>query len=202
MRGLADKVYFLPVTPEYVERVINYERPDGVLLAFGGQTALNCGIQLWKNGTFEKYNTRVCSGNLWIRMPGVGLVSDGGGSCGAVANNFYCKFYLLFVFNYWCQLYFDFISWFPDTIKLIMLFIFYFQSDIGFLKSYLLIVSWQVFGTPVQSIVDTEDREIFSRKLAEINEMCCPNIACITVEQVLEVCAFPITVSLNYQFTS
>ena len=100
MKGLADKVYFLPVTPEYVERVLEYERPDGVLLAFGGQTALNCGVELWKGGVFEKYGVNV-------------------------------------------------------------------------------------YGTPVQAIVDTEDREIFSRKLAEINETCCPNIACTTLEEVL-----------------
>jgi len=42
--GLADKIYFLPVTPEFVEKVIEKERPDGILLAFGGQTALNCGV--------------------------------------------------------------------------------------------------------------------------------------------------------------
>ncbi|EGD82423.1 carbamoylphosphate synthase [Salpingoeca rosetta] len=101
MKGLADKVYFLPVTPEYVEKVLEYERPDGVLLAFGGQTALNCGVKLWEAGIFDKYNVKV-------------------------------------------------------------------------------------YGTPVQAIVDTEDREIFSRKLAEISEMCCPNIACTTVEQVLQ----------------
>lgn len=58
-KGLADKVYFLPITPEYVEQVIRSERPDGVLLTFGGQTALNCGIQLEKNGVFDKYNVRV-----------------------------------------------------------------------------------------------------------------------------------------------
>jgi len=81
--GIADKVYFLPVTPEFVERVIEKERPDGVFLSFGGQTALNCGVALYKNKIFEKYGVRV-------------------------------------------------------------------------------------LGTPVQSIIDTEDREIFNKKLSEI----------------------------------
>ena len=82
--GIADKVYFLPVTPDFVERVIEKERPDGVFLSFGGQTALNCGVALYKSGIFEKYNVKV-------------------------------------------------------------------------------------LGTPVQSIIDTEDREIFNQKLAEID---------------------------------
>ncbi|KPV63707.1 MAG: Pyruvate carboxylase subunit A [Candidatus Bathyarchaeota archaeon BA2] len=56
---LAGKVYLLPVTPEYVEKVIEKERPDGILLGFGGQTALNCGVQLAKRGVFEKYNVKV-----------------------------------------------------------------------------------------------------------------------------------------------
>uniref|UniRef100_A0A8B9J9G6 Carbamoyl-phosphate synthetase 2, aspartate transcarbamylase, and dihydroorotase n=1 Tax=Astyanax mexicanus TaxID=7994 RepID=A0A8B9J9G6_ASTMX len=58
-KGLADKVYFLPITPEYVTQVIKNERPDGVLLTFGGQTALNCGVELTKQGVLEKYNVRV-----------------------------------------------------------------------------------------------------------------------------------------------
>lgn len=82
--GIADKVYFLPVTPDFVERVIEKERPDGVFLSFGGQTALNCGVALYKDKVFEKYGVRV-------------------------------------------------------------------------------------LGTPVQSIIDTEDREIFNRKLSEID---------------------------------
>ncbi|MCF2551489.1 carbamoyl-phosphate synthase (glutamine-hydrolyzing) large subunit [Bacteroides caecigallinarum] len=57
--GVADKIYFLPVTPYFVEKVIAKERPDGVLLSFGGQTALNCGVALYKEGIFEKYDTRV-----------------------------------------------------------------------------------------------------------------------------------------------
>ncbi len=56
---LADKIYFLPVTPYFVEKVIAKERPDGILLSFGGQTALNCGTELFLSGVFEKYNVRV-----------------------------------------------------------------------------------------------------------------------------------------------
>ncbi len=57
--NIADRVYFLPVTPEFVEKVIAKERPDGILLAFGGQTALNCGVALFKAGVLEKYNVQV-----------------------------------------------------------------------------------------------------------------------------------------------
>ena len=57
--GFADKIYFLPVTPYFVEKVIEKERPDGILLAFGGQTALNCGVALYQSGVFEKYGLRV-----------------------------------------------------------------------------------------------------------------------------------------------
>ncbi len=57
--GIADKVYFLPVTPHFVEEVIKKERPDGLFLSFGGQTALNCGIQLHHDGILEKYNVTV-----------------------------------------------------------------------------------------------------------------------------------------------
>ncbi len=56
---VADKIYFLPVTPYFVERVLEKEKPDGILLAFGGQTALNCGVALYKEGILEKYNVRV-----------------------------------------------------------------------------------------------------------------------------------------------
>ena len=55
----ADKIYFLPVTPYFVEKVIEKERPDGILLSFGGQTALNCGVQLFQNKVLEKYNLKV-----------------------------------------------------------------------------------------------------------------------------------------------
>ncbi|MDP3451846.1 MAG: carbamoyl-phosphate synthase (glutamine-hydrolyzing) large subunit [Bacteroidales bacterium] len=57
--GVADKIYFLPVTPYFVEEVIKKEKPQGILLAFGGQTALNCGVELYKSGVFEKYNLKV-----------------------------------------------------------------------------------------------------------------------------------------------
>ncbi len=57
--GFADKIYFLPVTPYFVERVIEKERPDGILLSFGGQTALNCGVELFESGVLEKYGVKV-----------------------------------------------------------------------------------------------------------------------------------------------
>ena len=57
--GVADKIYFLPITPFFVEKVIQKENPDGLLLAFGGQTALNCGVKLFEAGTLEKYNLKV-----------------------------------------------------------------------------------------------------------------------------------------------
>ena len=57
--GVADQIYFLPITPFFVEKVIQKEKPDGILLAFGGQTALNCGVQLFRMGILDKYNLRV-----------------------------------------------------------------------------------------------------------------------------------------------
>ena len=96
--GVADKIYFLPVTPYFVEKVIDKERPDGVLLSFGGQTALNCGVALYKEGVFEKYGTRV-------------------------------------------------------------------------------------LGTPVQAIMDTEDRELFVKKLDEIYVKTIKSEACENIEQ-------------------
>ena len=57
--GFADKIYFLPVTPYFVEKVIKKENPDGILLAFGGQTALNCGVELYRTGILERYNVEV-----------------------------------------------------------------------------------------------------------------------------------------------
>lgn len=57
--GVADQIYFLPVQPYFVERVIEKERPDGILLSFGGQTALNCGVELYRSGVLEKYNVKV-----------------------------------------------------------------------------------------------------------------------------------------------
>src|SRR3990167_4301614 len=58
-RSLADKIYFLPVTPYFVEQVIAKEKPDGILLSFGGQTALNCGVELFKKKIFDKYKVKV-----------------------------------------------------------------------------------------------------------------------------------------------
>lgn len=57
--GVADKIYFLPVTPFFVEKVIAKEQPHGILLSFGGQTALNCGVELYENGILDKYNVQV-----------------------------------------------------------------------------------------------------------------------------------------------
>ena len=57
--GFADKIYFLPVTPYFVERVIAKEQPDGILLAFGGQTALNCGVELYRSGVLDQYHVEV-----------------------------------------------------------------------------------------------------------------------------------------------
>ncbi|MDE5894488.1 MAG: carbamoyl phosphate synthase large subunit, partial [Muribaculum intestinale] len=57
--GIADTIYFLPVTPYFVEKVIEKERPDGILLAFGGQTALNCGVELQQSGVLDKYGVKV-----------------------------------------------------------------------------------------------------------------------------------------------
>src|SRR3989338_5936042 len=56
---LADKVYFLPVNLFFAEKVIEKEKPDGILLGFGGQTALNCGVELYRKGIFGKYNVKV-----------------------------------------------------------------------------------------------------------------------------------------------
>ena len=57
--GVADTVYFLPITPFFVEKVIQKEKPDGILLAFGGQTALNCGTELYQSGVLDKYDVKV-----------------------------------------------------------------------------------------------------------------------------------------------
>ncbi len=57
--GIADRIYFLPVTPFFVEKVIAKERPQGILLSFGGQTALNCGVELYRSGVLEKYGVKV-----------------------------------------------------------------------------------------------------------------------------------------------
>ena len=96
--GVADQIYFLPVQPYFVERVIEKERPDGIFLAFGGQTALNCGVELYRSGVLDKYDV-------------------------------------------------------------------------------------QVLGTPVQAIMDTEDRELFVERLNEINVKTIKSEACESIEQ-------------------
>merc|ERR1711892_476556 len=99
-KGLADKVYLLPVTPEYVEQVIKSERPDGILLTFGGQTALNCGVEMNKNQVFEKYGVRI-------------------------------------------------------------------------------------LGTPIRSIIETEDRKLFAQRIAEVGEQVAPSVIVENIEEAL-----------------
>lgn len=114
--GVADKIYYLPVTPEFVEQVIEKERPEGILLSFGGQTALNCGVALYKSGVLEKYNVKV-------------------------------------------------------------------------------------LGTPVQAIIDTEDREIFAGKLAEINVRTPRSIAAGNMEEAfaaVDKLGFPVIIRAAY----
>uniref|UniRef100_A0A8C4SEV3 carbamoyl-phosphate synthase (ammonia) n=1 Tax=Erpetoichthys calabaricus TaxID=27687 RepID=A0A8C4SEV3_ERPCA len=96
----ADSVYFLPVTPEFVTEIIKAERPDGILLSMGGQTALNCGVELFKSGILQRYGV-------------------------------------------------------------------------------------QVLGTPIESIIATEDRQVFANKLKEIEEKIAPSIAVESVEEAL-----------------
>jgi len=113
---LADKIYFLPVTPYFVEKVIAKERPGGILLSFGGQTALNCGTRLFLDGIFEKYNVKV-------------------------------------------------------------------------------------LGTPVRAIMDTEDRELFVKKLAEIDIATPRSIAVNSPEKALEAAGklgFPVIIRAAY----
>ena len=113
---IADKIYFLPVTAHFVEKVIQKERPDGILLAFGGQTALNCGVELFRKGILEKYNI-------------------------------------------------------------------------------------QVVGTPVQSIINTEDREIFAGILREIDVLTPKSIACESIEAArvaAEKLGFPLIIRAAY----
>ena len=66
--GVADQIYFLPVTPYFVEKVIEKERPQGILLAFGGQTALNCGVELYRQGVFQKYGVQVLGTPVQVIM--------------------------------------------------------------------------------------------------------------------------------------
>ena len=114
--GVADQIYFLPVQPYFVEEVIKKERPDGILLSFGGQTALNCGVELYRQGILEKYNVKV-------------------------------------------------------------------------------------LGTPVQAIMDTEDRELFVQKLDEINVKTIKSEACETMEQTCKAAAelgYPVIIRAAY----
>ena len=114
--GVADQIYFLPVTPFFVEKVIAKERPDGIMLAFGGQTALNCGVELYKSGILEKYDL-------------------------------------------------------------------------------------QVLGTPVQAIMDTEDRELFVEKLHEIDVKTIKSEACENIEQACKAAqalGYPIIIRAAY----
>ena len=115
-QGFADKIYFLPVTPYFVEKVIAKEKPQGILLAFGGQTALNCGVKLYEQGILEKYNLKV-------------------------------------------------------------------------------------LGTPVRAIMDTEDRELFVKKLDEIDVRTIKSEAVNTVEDALqaaEALGYPVIVRAAY----
>ena len=114
--GVADRIYFLPVTPLFVEKVIEKERPQGIMLAFGGQTALNCGVELFQSGILEKYNL-------------------------------------------------------------------------------------QVLGTPVEAIMNTEDRELFIGKLNEINVKTIKSEACETIEQARQAAAelgYPVILRAAY----
>ena len=115
-KGIADRVYFLPVTSYFVERIIEKEKPEGILLAFGGQTALNCGIELHKNKVLEKYNVKV-------------------------------------------------------------------------------------LGTPVQAIIDTEDRDIFIEKLNEINVKTARSQAAENIEEAIDAAEklnYPVIVRAAY----
>ena len=114
--GVADQIYFLPVQPYFVEEVIKKERPDGILLSFGGQTALNCGVELYRNGILDKYDVKV-------------------------------------------------------------------------------------LGTPVQAIIDTEDRELFVEKLDEIGVKTIKSEACENMEQARKAAAelgYPVIIRAAY----
>uniref|UniRef100_A0A182P0V3 ATP-grasp domain-containing protein n=1 Tax=Anopheles epiroticus TaxID=199890 RepID=A0A182P0V3_9DIPT len=100
-KGLADKVYFLPITSYYVEQVIKAERPGGVLLTFGGQTALNCGVEMERAGLFARYGVRI-------------------------------------------------------------------------------------MGTPIRSIIETEDRKLFAQRVAEIGEQVAPSAAVTSIQEALD----------------
>ena len=114
--GVADKVYFQPVTTNFVERIIEKERPDGILLSFGGQTALNCGVELYERGVLQKYNV-------------------------------------------------------------------------------------EVLGTPLKAIIDTEDRELFVKRLDEIGVKTIKSVACSTLEEVRKAASelgFPVILRAAY----
>lgn len=114
--GSADKIYFLPITPYFVEKVIKKEKPQGILLAFGGQTALNCGVQLFEQGILNKYNV-------------------------------------------------------------------------------------QVLGTPVQAIMDTEDRELFVKKLDQINVKTIKSMAVGTIDDAAKAASelgYPVIIRAAY----
>ncbi len=115
-KDMADKVYFQPVTPEIVERIIAKERPDGILLSFGGQTALNCGVELYRRGVLDRYGV-------------------------------------------------------------------------------------SVLGTPVQAIIDTEDRHRFVKRLDEIGVKTIKSVACQTMEEVqraVQELGFPVILRAAY----
>ena len=115
-QGIADTVYFQPVKPDFVERIIEKERPDGILLSFGGQTALNCGVELYQRGVLEKYGVKV-------------------------------------------------------------------------------------LGTPVQAIIDTEDRDLFVKRLDEIGVKTIKSEACSTIKEVRQAAAdlgFPVILRAAY----
>ena len=115
-KDVADTIYFQPVTPDFVEHVIEKERPDGILLSFGGQTALNCGVELYRKGVFEKYGVKV-------------------------------------------------------------------------------------LGTPVQAIIDTEDRDLFVKRLDEIGVKTIKSEACNTIEEVQKAAhglGFPVILRAAY----
>jgi carbamoyl-phosphate synthase large subunit len=115
-QGIADTVYFQPVKPDFVERIIEKERPDGILLSFGGQTALNCGVELYQRGVLEKYGVKV-------------------------------------------------------------------------------------LGTPVQAIIDTEDRDLFVKRLDEIGVKTIKSEACSTIEEVRQAATdlgFPVILRAAY----
>ena len=115
-KDVADTVYFQPVTAEFVERIIEKERPDGILLSFGGQTALNCGVELYQKGVLEKYGV-------------------------------------------------------------------------------------EVLGTPVQAIIDTEDRDLFVKRLDEIGVKTIKSHACSTIEEIQQAAhelGFPVILRAAY----